>query len=216
MPLLSPLSLLTPTRPLLIWAAVALACAVVLAVEGILLFSGRTRQVRGWRFGIFLLLGSLFAVALAARMYDIHAELIRVRCNCEPFQWTEPDVATPLILGTVLGSIVLAFTVFGSVRTLRFFRSPTAPGMERYRARAPLGGYFVLTFLAGVGVWISANALPRLAQTAYLIDPVRQGDGLGVIPLYEATVSSLCGALLLIIPLTILLSALYRSRRATS
>ena len=210
------LPFLPPTRPLLIWAAVALACAVVLAVEGILLLSGRTRQVRGWRFGIFLLLGSLFAVALAARLYDIRAELIRVRCNCEPFQWTEPDLATPLILGTVLGSVVLAFAVFGSVRTLRFFRSPTAPDVERYRAREQLGGYFILAFLAGAGVWISANALPRLAETAYLIDPVRQGDGLGILPLYEATVSSLCGAVLLFVPLAILLSALYRSRRATS
>lgn len=207
---------LPPTRPLLIWAAVALACAVVVAVEGIWLLSGRTRQVRGWRFGIFLLLGSLFAVALAAGLYDIHAELIRVRCNCEPFQWTEPDLATPLILGTVLGSVVLVFTVFGSVRTLRLFRSPTAPGVERPIAREQLGGYFVLAFLAGAGVWISANALPRLAETAYLIDPLRQGDGLGIIPLYEATASSLCGALLLIVSLTILLSALDRSRRATS
>lgn len=211
-----PLPFLPPTRPLLIWAAVALACAVVLAVEGILLLSGRTRQVRGGRFGAFLGLGSLVAVALAARLYDIHAELIRVRCNCEPFQWAEPDLATPLILGTVLGSVVLAFTVFGSVRTLRFFRSPTAPDVERYIAREPLVGYFVLAFLAGAGVWISANALPRLAETAYLIDPVRQGDTLGIIPLYEAIASSLCGALLLIVPLTMLLSALYRSRRATS
>ena len=90
------LPLLPPTRPLLIWAVLALACAVVLTVEGVLLFSGRTRQLPGWRFGVLLLLGSLLAVALAARLYDIHAELIRVRCNCEPFQWTEPDLATPL------------------------------------------------------------------------------------------------------------------------
>ena len=207
---------LPPTRPLLIWALVAIACAVVLIVEGVLLLSGRGRQVRGWQFGALLLVGSLMAVALAARLFDIHAELIRVRCNCEPFQWTEPDLATPLILGTVLGSAVLAFTVFGSVRTRRYFRSPTAPHVERYLAREPLEGYFVLALLASAGVWISANALPRLAETAYLIDPLRQGDALGIIPLYEAIASSICGALLLIVPLTILLTALYRARRATS
>jgi hypothetical protein len=207
--------LLPPTRPLLIWAVVALACAIVLAVEGALLFSGRARQVRGWRFGVLLLLGSLVAVALAARLYAIRTELIRVRCNCEPFTWTEPDLATPLILGTVLGCAVLAFTVYSTVRTLRFFRSPTAPDLEHYMAREPLEGYFLLALLAGAGVWISANALPRLAETAYLFDPLRQGDALGIIPLYEAVASTLCGALLLIVPLTILLSALYRSRRAT-
>jgi len=205
-----------PTRPLLIWALVAIVCAVVLTVEGVLLLGGRARQVRGWRFGAFLLLGSLFAVALAARLYDIHAELIRVRGNSPPFQWTEPDLATPLILGTLLGSAVLAFTVFGSVRTLRFFRSLAAPDVERYMAREPLEGYFVLALVAGAGVWISANALPRLAETAYLIDPLRQGDALGIIPLYEAIASSLCGALLLIVPLTILLTALYRSRSVRS
>jgi hypothetical protein len=220
MPLLPFMPLLPPTRPLLIWAVLALACAVALTVEGVLLFSGRTRQLPGWRFGVLLLLGSLLAVALAvalaARLFDIHAELIRVRCNCEPFQWTEPDLATPLLLGTLLGSAVLAFTVFGSVRTLRFFRSPTAPDVQRYLAREPLEGYITLALLAGAGVWISANALPRLAESAYLIDPLRQGDALGIIPLYEAIASTVCGALLLLIPLTILLSALYRSRRATA
>jgi hypothetical protein len=106
--------------------------------------------------------------------------------------------------------------MYGSVRALRFFRSPTAPDVGRYLASEPSEGYFVLALVAGAGVWISANALPRVAETAYLIDPLRQGDSLGIIPLYEAIVSSLCGALLLLIPLTILLSALYRSRRAAS
>jgi hypothetical protein len=120
------------------------------------------------------------------------------------------------MLATLLGSAVLVFTVYGSVRTLRYFRSPTAPDVERYMAREPLVGYFVLALVAGAGVWISANALPRVAEFAYLTDPMRQGDALGIIPLYEAVASSLCGALLLIVPLTILLSALSRSRRVTS
>ncbi|HEY7022178.1 MAG TPA: hypothetical protein VH349_13755 [Ktedonobacterales bacterium] len=111
---------------------------------------------------------------------------------------------------------MLAFTGFASVRTLRLFRSPTVPDVERHIAREPLEGYFVLALLAGAGVWIGANALPRLAETAYLVDPLRQGDALGIIPLYEAIASSLCGALLLLISLTILLIALYRSRRVTS
>jgi hypothetical protein len=207
---------LPPTRPLLIWAVLALACAVVLTVEGVLLLSGRTRQVRGWRFGALLLLGSLCAVALAARLYDIRAELIRVRGNSPPFQWTESDLATPLILGTLLGSAVLALTVYGTVRTLRFFRSPTAPDVERYMATEPFEGYFVLALLANAGVWISANALPRVAESAYLADPRYQGDALSIIPFSEAVAASLCGALLLIVPLIIVLSALHRARRATS
>jgi hypothetical protein len=161
-------------------------------------------------------LGNLCAVALAARLSDMHAELIRLRGNSPPFQWTEPDLATPLILGTVLGSAVLAFTVFGSVLTVRIFRSPHAPDVERYMAAEPVEGYFVLALLADAGIWICANALPRLAEFASLRDQFGQGDGLGIIPLYEAVASSLCGALLLLIPLTILLSALNRSRSVRS
>jgi hypothetical protein len=207
-----------PTRPLLIWALLAIVCAAVLTVEGILLLSGRARQLPGWRFGAILLTGNFFAVALAARLYDIHAEFIRTRCNCDPFQWTDPQLAAPLMLGSLLGSAVLVFTLYGSVRTLRLFRSPDTPVAERNVASEWQFSerLFVLALAADAGVWISANGLPRLAEFAYLIDPVRQGDGLGIVPLYEATASTFCGALLLIVPLTLMLSALYRSRRVTS
>jgi len=57
-----PVPLLPPTRPLLIWAVLALACVVVLTVEGVVLLSGPTLQARGWRFGVHFLLGSLVAL----------------------------------------------------------------------------------------------------------------------------------------------------------
>jgi hypothetical protein len=44
MPLLPLLPLLPPTRPLLIWAVLALACAVALVVDGVSLLGGRPRQ----------------------------------------------------------------------------------------------------------------------------------------------------------------------------
>jgi hypothetical protein len=212
------LPLLPPTRPLLILATLAVACAAVLTVEGVLLLSGRERQSPGWRFGVLLLLGSLVAVALAARLEDIHAELIRGSCSCQPFQWTEPDLATPLILGTVLGSAVLAFTVYGSVRTLRFVRSPSAPDDQSRAASAwPFSGnLFVLVLMMDAGIWFSVNALPHVAELAYLINQFGQVDGMGIGPLLVAIAFPICGALLLLIPLTILLRALYRSRRATS
>src|SRR5215469_7709912 len=74
-----------PTRPLLIWAWIAIACAVILTAEGTMLLSGRRRQLHGWLLGILLLLGNFFAVGLAARLYDISTELLRLSCNCEPF-----------------------------------------------------------------------------------------------------------------------------------
>jgi hypothetical protein len=207
-----------PTRPLLIWAWMAIACAVLLAVEGTMLLSGRQRQWHGWRLGVLLLMGNFFAVGLAARLYDIHTELLRTRCNCEPFQGTEPQIAVPVTLATVLGSFLLVFTALCSVGTLTVFRSPgaavVAPG-RRMRAWSFSGRLVGCALLADGGAWILTNGIVRLTETAYLIDPMVQGDALGILPLYEAIANSLCGAFLLIGPLAFLLLGLRRSRRAS-
>lgn len=207
---------MSPTRLLLIWALIATVCAALLTIEGAILLNGRQRQLHGWRLGVIVLLGNFFAVALAARLYDVHTELIRTRCNCEPFQWTEPQIAVPVALATLLGSAVLVFTAFCSACTLRIFQSPdatdaTAAASSRARAWSISSSLVVLALLADVGAWITTNGIKRLIETAYLIDPVRQGDSLGILPLYDAIVSSLCGAFLLIVPLTLLLVKLRRS-----
>lgn len=133
-----------PTRPLVIWELVAIACAALLSTEGALLLSGRFRRVYGWRLGASMILGGAIASALAARLSDIHAELIRTQCNCEPFQWKDPRIATPIALATLLGSAALALTIYGSARALRIVRisrHPAAPLAERAGARAwPLSG----------------------------------------------------------------------------
>ena len=81
--------------------------------------------------GVSMILGSLIASALAARLSDIHAELIRTQRNCEPFQWTDPRIATPFALATVLGVALLVLTAYGSARALSIVRSPAAPAAER-------------------------------------------------------------------------------------
>jgi hypothetical protein len=195
---------------LLIWAVLALACAVVLSVDGVALLSGRTRPGRDWRFGVLVLLGSLVAAALSALLYDLHGE----------FQWTEHDLATWLILGTLLGSAVLAFTVYGSVRTRRFLQlSSAAPHGESRAASAwPFSGdLFVLAVLMDAGIWTLVFVLPRLVEAAYTAKYYMPSeDGLGMSPLVPAIASTLCSAALLIVPLTILLRTLSRSRRVTS
>lgn len=180
-----------------------------------MLLSGRQRRIYGWRLGVSLLLGSIVASALAARLSDIHAELIRTQCNCEPFQWADPRITTPFALATLLGSAVLVLTAYGSARALRIARYPAAPIAERGGARAWSfsGSLFALAVVADVGAWITANGVTRLADTAYLIDPARQGDGLGILPLFDAITASLCGAILLILSLGLMLGVLRRSGR---
>ena len=101
-----------PTGPLAIWVLVAIACAALLTVEGALFLSGRQRRGYGWRLGVSLILGSLIASALAARLFDIRAGLI----YGPPLQWTDPRITTPLALATVLGSALLLLTAYGGVR----------------------------------------------------------------------------------------------------
>jgi hypothetical protein len=56
----------------------------------------------------------------------------------------------------------------------------------------------VATILAAdIGAWIFANGVAFWLETAYLADPVRQGDSLGVIPLIEAIFTTVIGAFLL-------------------
>ena len=199
-----------PTRPLLIWAVLALACTVVLALESVSFLSGRRRQAPGWRFGALFLLVSPVAAAVSARLYDIHGELLRGACNCQPLQWTDPALATPLILGGLLGGAVLAFTVFGGVRARRFFRSPSGPADDSRAASAwpSPGDLFALALMIDAGIWASVLALPRLAEAATVRKHyLPSGDGLGMSPLIPATAATVCGALPLVIPLSILLRA---------
>jgi hypothetical protein len=124
----------------------------------------------------------------------------------------------PLSLATVLGSILLVFTALCSAGTLIILRSPAAAVATGSRTRAWSsfsGSLFALALLADGGAWSLPNGIVRLTETAYLADPVAQGDGLGVLPLSDAITSSLCGAFLLIVPLTFLLLAPRRSMRAS-
>jgi hypothetical protein len=68
--------------------------------------------------------------------------------------------------------------------------------------------------MADVGAWILANGVPHLAETAYLIiDPVRAGDDIGLLPLVDAIVATIWGALVLLLPLSLMLVVLRRSGR---
>jgi hypothetical protein len=205
---------------LAIWTVVAIACAALLTVEGALFLSDRHRRGSGWRLGGSLLLGSLLASGLARRLFDIRAELIHVQCNCEPFQWTDPRITTPLTVGTVLGSLLLVLTAYGSVRALRIVRAPVAPVGERSGARAWSFSWtlLVLAVTADVGAWISANSFTALAESLVAsqtpLNPAYVYDGLILGAFQDPSASPFCGALLLIVPLGLMLVVLRRSSRA--
>jgi hypothetical protein len=179
-----------------------------------MLLSGRQRRRYGWGLGVSLILGSLIASALAARLFDIRAELI----SGPPLQSTDPRITTPLALGTVLLSAVLVLTAYGGARALSIVRSPAAPSAERRGASAWTFSWslFVLAVMADVGAWILANGvahLVELAEIPTLLDPANTYD-LGPLPLIDAIVATVWGALVLLLPLSLLLVVLRRSGRA--
>jgi hypothetical protein len=171
-----------PGRPLTIFAAIACLCALALAIEAGLLQSMRQRNEAQW-LGFGAMLANFLAVALGARLYTIHADAVRMG----GLRGDEP-----IALGGVLGIVLTAGTIYLTVITARV--------LARTHQR-PVAGVAVLIvatiFVADIGAWIFANGVAFWIETAYLADPVRQGDGLGVIPLFEAIFTTVIGAFLL-------------------
>jgi hypothetical protein len=194
---------------------VAIACAALLTVEGALFLSGRQRCRSGWWLGVFLLLSSLIASGLAARLFAIRARLI----YGPALQWTDPRITTPLTVATVLGSLLLVLTAYGGIRALSLVRSPAAPVAERDGASAWSFSWslFVLAVMADVGAWTFTNGIVHWAETGYLYlitVPADSYDDLGLLPVFGAIVATVWGALVLLLPLSLLLVVLRRSGRA--
>lgn len=171
-----------PGRPLTIFAAVAFLCALALAIEAGLLQSIRHRNEAQW-LGLGAMLANVLAVALGARLYTIHADAVRMG----GLRGDEP-----IALGGALGILLAAGTIFLTVTTARVLaRTPQRPV-------AGSAALIVATILAAdIGAWIFANGVAFWLETAYLADPVRQGDSLGVLPLIEAIFTTVIGAFLL-------------------
>jgi hypothetical protein len=212
-----------PTGPLVLWAVVAIACAALLTVEGALFLSSRQRRKSGWWLGVSLLLGSLMASGLAERLFAIRAGLI----YGPPLQGTDPRITTPLAVATVLLSALLVLTAYGSVRALRLVlsivRSAAAPVTEGSEARAWSFSWslFVLGVWADMGAWITANGVTGLAAT-------RSSMSLPYTPFacisldvclppgLVYSITAICGAVMFILPLSLLLVVLRRPGRAFS
>jgi hypothetical protein len=195
----------------LIWAVVAIACATLLTVEGALFLSSRQRRGSGWWLGVFLLLGSLLASGLAARLFSIRAGLI----YGPPLQRTDPRITTPLAVATVLLSLLLVLTAYGSVRALSIVRSTAAPVAEGGGASAWsfLWSLFVLGVWLDVGAWIMPNWVIGLVPTvSSMTSPsyaCSEGDICIPLTLIFA-ITAIVGAVVFILPLSLLLVVLLR------
>jgi hypothetical protein len=122
-----------------------------------------------------------------------------------------------LTVATALLSAPLVLTAYGGIRALRLVRSPAAPDTERRGASAWSFSWseFVLAVMADVGAWTFTNSIVHWAETGYLTTvPANTDDGLGLLPFFGAIVTTVVGALVLLLPLSLLLVVLRRPGRA--
>lgn len=205
---------MTPTRPFLIVALLSLGCFAILLVASSLLLNERRPRENGRWLGVSSILGGLVATGLAERMYDIRADLIRTQCNCEPFQWSDPRITTPLMLGIPLCIVLLVFTAYSGIRTLSIIRHAQAAAVQSSDTPGVSfsAGIFLLALIADVGAWITAINGPALPYVWYLIAHPNPADDMAGIPIFYAFLGTGCGVLLLLIPLVALLRTLLQPK----
>jgi hypothetical protein len=203
------------------WAQIAAVCAFVLAAASFILLGVSHRFSRRWWVGAGVFALCLLTVAFGARSrgasYDLYSyALCFVYPN--PYGCTEEAALIQASQQRVetLGLVMLAVTVFGAVVTvLALLVWPLAADWRAVLRRA----WFlpVAIFVAGFGVFQTANSAARWAQTAYLADITRAGDGLGQIPLIEAVFGTVFGSLVLLVGLAlVLVSTMPRSAPAAA
>lgn len=191
------------------WAQIAAACAFVLAAASFTLLGVSQRFTRRWWVGAGIFALCLLTVAFGARSrgasYDLYSyALCFVYPN--PYGCTEEAALIQASQQRVetLGLVMLTTTVFGAIgAVVALFAWRLDADWRALLRRA----WFlpVAIFVAGFGVFQMANSAARWAQTAYLADITRAGDGLGQIPLIEAIVGTIVGAVVLLVGLALVL-----------
>ena len=191
------------------WAQIAAVCAFVLAVASFTLLGVSRRFTRRWWVGAGVFALCLLIIAFGARSrgasYDLYSYAL---CFVYPNPYGCAEEAALIQASQqrveTLGLVMLTTTVIGAVAAivalLAWRLDADWRGMLRRAWFLPIA-----IFVAGFGVFQTANSAARWAQTAYLADITRAGDGLGQIPLFEAIVGTIFGAIVLLVGLALIL-----------
>lgn len=160
------------------------------------------RPSRPWRLGLATLTLGALAVGLAGRTLDSYSQLVHISaCYSDGCQQLFPLVTNAVALAAVLGGVLIAATCASVVAAIAL----SATERERQTALWPgfwrrIERLFILTFyvaIAYLGAHWTVDGIALWAQTAYLLTPGAAGDGLGLIPFYQAVVEATTGAITL-------------------
>lgn len=199
------------------WAQIAAVCAFILAAASCALLAISRRLSRRWWVGVGVFILCLLAVVFGARsrgasydLYSIALCLGQPVSGCEVWvplltdaQQRVATLGVALLIGTALGLIATSTALF------TWWRSPA----ERQRPPTRVVLLPLAIFVAGWGVFQTANSVARWIEVAYLADITRAGDGLGQLPLIEAIIGTIFGAAVLVIGLALVVFCAEPRRR---
>lgn len=193
------------------WARIAAVCAIILAAASFALLGVSRRLARRWWVGMGMFALCLLVVAFGARSrgatYDLYPYAL---CFARPTSGCEADEA--LVLAAQqrvegLGVAMLVATAFGVLVTILALYLWRRTGID-WRGLLKRAWFLpVAIFVAGFGVFLTANSIAQWIQYAYLADITRAGDGIGQLPLIEAIMETIFGVVVLLVGLALVIVA---------
>jgi hypothetical protein len=196
-------------HPFHVWAQISALCAFVLAIAAWVLLALASRGSRRWWLGLSFFALCLGTVAFGERsrmaasdMRSIAVCLAEQTSACENWRpWLTDAVNRVNILGPVavvvaaLGLIMALITLYAERQTLARWRY----GAPTRAVTLPFVG-----LLAGIGIFLTADGVAAWIEFAPLASST---DSLGVIPLFNAIVATIFGALVLLVGVILTLRA---------
>lgn len=189
------------------WAQIAAVCAFILAAASFAILATSRRLSHRWWMGIGVFAMCLLAVVFGARSRGASYDLYSIaQCLKQPVSGCE--VWVPLLTDAqqrvaILGVALLIGTALGLIATSTALFTWWRSAAERHHPPARVVLLPLAIFVAGWGVFQTANSVARWIEMAYLADITRAGDGLGQLPLIEAIIGTLFGAAVLVIGLAL-------------
>ena len=202
-------------RPLLLWLAVAAVCATLLTLEGVTLLTLWRRPSRPWQLGLAALAGGALGVGLTGRILAAYHDLAPIGAcythGCEGFF---PLLTNAVAVALVLGCLLATFTCASVVAALILSASeregrPGAPGGPAGDIGRAVNLLF-FTLVTDAGAYWVIDGIANWMQSAYLLAPGAAGDGIGMIPFYNAVMETVGGAIVLGVGIRLLWSLFRR------
>lgn len=212
-------------RPFHLWAQLAAVCAVALAISalGVLVFARRLSP--SWWLGQGLFTLCLLAVAFGARArsaaYDLRPFVVFVVACDKPSLYAACQDLMSMIAATQqlvvqLGILLLVGTALALVATAAVVLLRRRTDIARHLSPYRVAGLALAIFVAGCGAYMTSDGVAAWIRYAYLADLTGAGDGIGMIPFFNAVVGTLMAAIILLVGVFAVITCTVRQPRRPS